>query len=294
MKLAIEEITAEMAQEMLRRTEGTTQRPISQKLVERLTSAIMDNRWQTTHQAIAITDDGIVIDGRHRLTAIWRSGRTVEVWVARGADPSTFLAVDTGRARTPADLLHIAGHANTNVLAAITRNVIAAKRIRGTTLPWWGAANTVRPDEIVSFAERNQPELLNAAAVGTRIARQLGRVGLKTWIGSGAYLIRESTVPADLQNEFFERLGDGEMLAAGSPILALRRFVLLSFNLHNTRITPPVGMGVMIKAFNTWTSGGVTQVSVFRVGIEKFPGVTPWSETPAESRPLPSNSQSHR
>lgn len=293
MRLNVEEITPDMAAEMLRATEGTTQRPISPALTSRLVSAIHDGRWQLTHQPIAVTADGVVIDGRHRLTAIWRSGQAVKLLVARDADPATFLAVDTGRSRTPGDMLHIAGYGNTNALAATVRFVMTAKRLAGTTLPWSSTAGQIRSDEVVAFADLNAAEIHNAMAVGSRAAQRIGRYGLRTWLSASVYLIRESTVPADIQNEFFERLSDGEMLAAGSPILSLRRFIVLSFNMHNTKITPVVGMGVTLKAFNVWVSGGTVQVSMFKPGVERFPGVRPWSavtaETPAESRPLPSS-----
>lgn len=289
MRLSEETITPDAAREWLRNTEGHQQRAISEKAVLRLAAAITEGRWQLTHQPIAITADGVCIDGRHRLSAIVRARRPVRCLVARDADPSTFMAIDTGRGRTPGDILHIAGHTNTAMVAAMVRYVIAATRIRGTQNTWGAVVGPIRHDEILSFADEHRVEIEHACAVGYRIARNLGRYGLRTWLAAVVYIIRESDVPLDVQTEFLDRLSDGANLPPGSPILALRRYVTQSYLQQSNAVRGPVGIGATLKAFNAYVQGRTVNLTVFRLGIERFPGVDRWDparHAPADHLPL--------
>jgi hypothetical protein len=289
MRITEETITPDDARELLRATEGAMQRGLSEAQVNRIAEAIRQNRWETTHQAIAISPEGTILDGRHRLTAIIRANKAVNVWVARGADPKTFLAVDTGRSRTPGDLLHIAGFTNVNALAATARYVMAAKRIKGTNGSWVSAINPIRHDEIVRWVEMNGADLEHALQIGNLISRNLGRFGLRTWISAGAFLIRESNVPEGLQQEFFARFADGANLAPGSSILAFRRYIAQSFLHQANQVKGPVGLALMIKTFNAYIAGANVQLSIFKLGIERFPAVNPWQPAPEpiEHLPLP-------
>lgn len=281
MKIEQVKMQPEQARALLLATEGHEQRPISPALVDRLTAAIEQGRWQMTHQAIAISKHGVIIDGRHRLSAIARANAAVEVMVAYDADPATFRSIDVGRSRTPGDLLHIAGHQNTNQLAAVCRFLMAYEQVAGTTLPWSSAVNHVRADQIIAFADAHRSELHNSMATGGRIARSFGRYGTRTWVSTAVFIIRRSDTSPEIQNEYLERLSDGTNLGPGSPILALRRYITQSFITNATAIKAPVGIAVTIKAYNAWLAGASVQLAQFRLGIEKMPQV---GEAPVSRR----------
>lgn len=105
MKTSIEIITPEMAESML--AMNTINRHRSDKIVSRLAETINRGDWLTTHQGIAIAEDGTLLDGQHRLAAIIRAGRAVRMLVFRGCDRDTFAVLDQGKKRSAADALHI-------------------------------------------------------------------------------------------------------------------------------------------------------------------------------------------
>lgn len=102
MTTAIEKITPAIASKMLE--SNTKNRNMSKLAVTRLAKNMSDGNWKTTHQGIAIDDEGVLIDGQHRLAAIVLSNTTQEMLVTRGMPSNTFKAMDIGRLRSVADL----------------------------------------------------------------------------------------------------------------------------------------------------------------------------------------------
>ncbi|WP_157509211.1 hypothetical protein [Luteipulveratus halotolerans] len=96
MRTTIETITPERATELL--ANNPHNRPLVASRVAALVHALESGQWRLTHQGIALAADGALLDGQHRLTAIVRTGVTVELQVSRMKD-DVFDVIDTGRAR---------------------------------------------------------------------------------------------------------------------------------------------------------------------------------------------------
>ncbi|NBW12652.1 MAG: hypothetical protein EBR82_31975 [Caulobacteraceae bacterium] len=102
MKFSEELITPEIAKQLLEGNEGN--RVLRCATVEFLRLAILRGEWKLSHQGIAIANDGRLIDGQHRLTAIVEANVAVLMMVARDVPPETFQVVDRGVRRTLADV----------------------------------------------------------------------------------------------------------------------------------------------------------------------------------------------
>lgn len=106
-------------------------RPLSGSLVDSITRDILNDRWQVSHQGLALASDGRLLDGQHRLHAIIKANREVRIPVTYNVPPEAFSVIDlNGRPRTIADI------------AALTRGlksgrlcVAAVKVIHGLTDP---------------------------------------------------------------------------------------------------------------------------------------------------------------
>jgi hypothetical protein len=246
--------------------------------LERLTHAITSGQWRETHQAIALSPDGVVIDGQHRLNAIVAANQTVRVLIARDVNPDTFDVIDTGAVRSPYDVLTMAGMTNAAKLAASCRyllvydDVVGSLDSFGTHRPKFSSA------DILALARsdrgRELTSSLNAASV---VALGLGRAGFATWLGVVIQLMRESPVDDGLCLEFVERLRDGANLKVGSPILSLRRYIIGDGGLikANGGERAQMGMGSCIKAFNAWLEGADRTLFSFRTGLERMPAIVP-------------------
>lgn len=99
----IETITPAKAMEYLKRN-GRNRR-MRPGAVRTMAEAIQRGEWMLTHQGIAFSETGDLLDGQHRLTAIVQAGMSVEVAVSRGVPSESFIALDRGNRRSVADVL---------------------------------------------------------------------------------------------------------------------------------------------------------------------------------------------
>jgi hypothetical protein len=72
--------------------------------VSGLASMIKRGEWIPTHQGVAFSKSGKLIDGQHRLEAIVESNTSVEMLVVTGVREDAYKVLDNGIKRTMADL----------------------------------------------------------------------------------------------------------------------------------------------------------------------------------------------
>lgn len=290
MRFEVVQVSAEQAREWLYVASGdVNQRSLSRRRVDRFTHAILGGQWRLTHQAIALAPSGAVLDGQHRLSAVIEAadamasaGKDLRVpfLVAFDSDPESFGVIDTGYARTVGDTLRIAGYQNTNVLSAAIRTVLTYETLAGTTREWRGAANPLTTQDVLDWLDKpGNPDRARAAiSLGGRVATGLGRPGLIS-VMTGAVLIthgagRRSAITSVLAADFFERLVDGAALPTGSPILALRRFLIAEHGYgkldRNTR--RHTALGGTLSALNATALGDAYKPAhMFRAGVDPMP-----------------------
>lgn len=98
-------ITPSMAARWL---EGNTHnRPVNQGHVERLAREIKAGRWRLTHQGIAFSPGGVLLDGQHRLWAIVMADVQVTIRVFFNEPPENVEYLDGGLLRSAADRMSL-------------------------------------------------------------------------------------------------------------------------------------------------------------------------------------------
>lgn len=105
----VREITPAMASEMLGHNEGN--RNISQSKAQYYARLMREGSWKITHQGIAISTDGNIIDGQHRLVAVTFYGKPVQFLVTtlkaidgQGNLTAIGQPIDIGKQRSIADI----------------------------------------------------------------------------------------------------------------------------------------------------------------------------------------------
>lgn len=78
--------------------------------IQRYAAMMRSGQWKLTHQGIAISTRSEVIDGQHRILAVYESGVTIEVLMVRGVSQDAMLVLDSGIIRTDADSIRIADY----------------------------------------------------------------------------------------------------------------------------------------------------------------------------------------
>lgn len=192
-------------------------RTVRPSRVKEYATAMQQGRWLYTADPIRFDEDGKLIDGQHRLMAIVRSGREVEIQVVRGLSRQAQDAVDTGAARTASDALKVRGFKHGPQLAATVPIVnwllkdggFAASYSRDDVVFWVGVHEGLA--DVVDLAQRNR-NLLPCQLAPYAAARYAARV-------------RSDDLEAT-DRFFVEQLVETIGLTSGSPALATRRYLL--------------------------------------------------------------------
>jgi hypothetical protein len=97
-------VTPKMARAWL--TKNHSNRPLRPNTVAGFMNAFQAGEWKVTHQGIAFSLSGRLLDGQHRLTFISElpEGSEVPINVTQGQDEDTFDAIDIGIRRTMSDV----------------------------------------------------------------------------------------------------------------------------------------------------------------------------------------------
>lgn len=118
-EVTTETITPEIASQLLDDMGGN--RLLSDDRVNAYARDMTGGRWVPLSSMIVIDEDGLLIDGQHRLAAVLQSGLDQTFIIRRGAPPSSISVIDSGRGRSAADTLRIEGHSYTALITAAAR-----------------------------------------------------------------------------------------------------------------------------------------------------------------------------
>jgi hypothetical protein len=262
-------VTPERAQAWLDR--GGANRKINKRSVRRLVRAIEVGEWELTGETIKLDKDGRVRDGQHRLTAIIETGKPQQCIVVRGIAESAFDKIDTGKSRSPADVLAIHGHTSVTAKAATARGLILLERYGRYDVAGFGDASPSNA-QILAYVEAH-PEVTDGLHLADRLRIMGDFVG-----GSGLWSIVMTLfwrISPEQAEVFVQSLIEGANLEAGSPILKLRNMYKGSARdwqasgENRERLLANV-----IKAWNAWRRDELVQVISWHNtgrGAEKFP-----------------------
>lgn len=98
-------ITPEIAKEMLETSSGN--RPLRLSHVEKLAAAMKRGEWRLTSQGIGFDTTGSLRDGHHRLTAVIKSGVSINCLIVSGMPNDAYEVTDIGVLRTYSDRLNV-------------------------------------------------------------------------------------------------------------------------------------------------------------------------------------------
>ena len=121
LSVSIETITPDQAESLLKRN-FTSNRKVSLAQVNRLKESIAKDLFYCSSDAIAIDENGYVVNGQHRLTAVATSNKACQFLVVRDFPRDHVKCLDIGKKRTISDRITIDGHPITTANCAIVRN----------------------------------------------------------------------------------------------------------------------------------------------------------------------------
>ena len=206
-------ITPKIAEELLK-LNVNNYRTKSKSTVEKYAKDMLCGLWEANGESIAISKDGVLRNGQHRLAAIVKSGKPVLMYMVFDADPSTIY--DIQHKRTCVQILRAMGYSVSNIVPGVARAVI-----RG-----YIGRSTVGEGKICEYAVKNAECLKKAESVVLERQNQ-GNVGRKVSCATIAYcVLRTGEISESELRDFFKVLNSGKKKGIRkdtSSVMALRK-----------------------------------------------------------------------
>lgn len=122
MKLDIVTMTPQWAEALL--ANNPKNRKPKQGHIAALARDMQRGDWQLNGDAIRVSQEGVLLDGQHRLLACVKSGVAFQTILIRGLSADVRATIDSGAVRTYADRLSMRGVPNASQVAAAGRLVV--------------------------------------------------------------------------------------------------------------------------------------------------------------------------
>lgn len=271
----IMEVSPALAQQWLDESKFDNRR-LDDRMVDRITQDIKKGKWKLDGNAIRFDKKNDLLDGQHRLYSIIRAQKSVLSIVIRGLDTEAKDTIDTGKARTIADLLHFHGHINNSVLGGCCRLLIGYKKHEEDLMSWAQNTGKLRamPTDIIATADGDKDVVLAVqSTISYAYCRQL--------LGGGTlafcyYILRKSAYgDAYVVDTFFSALEKGDNLKADDPILILRNTLSIrdmkAYAIKGSTKMQAYRVALVIKAWNAWRTNKKFQILRWSQGSEAFP-----------------------
>jgi hypothetical protein len=270
------DLTPAAARQILER--NTRNRSLHEDYVRKLAGAMERGEWMVNGEPIQIAEDGVLLNGQHRLNAIVASGVTVPMLVVRGLPSTTQMTMDVGTRRNLSDVLALHGESDTTNLGAMLGMLHRYRN--GDRLDNSGRTAPTATEALARLEE--EPRIKEYLPLGRKVLRVTHmRVSVSALL---AYLF-DGVDPKE-GTRFFETLCNAPAEPQGSPVRALRSILDRSYSERTYRISTYVLTAMTIKAFNAWREGREMALLLFRPGgpsRETFPKILTRAEIEASS-----------
>lgn len=163
---------------------------------------------------------GKLLDGQHRLVALLLAGVTLPMLVVHGLAPETQANMDTGRGRSPRDVLSIEGLDTweASTFGSAVHTILSYER----GLAIYSATKYLNR-EVRDFYLENKPDVESTLHACKGFKRQHTIVPLSRVVALHYIL---SKIDRDATTRFFDQLLSGESLLRSSPVFYLRERML--------------------------------------------------------------------
>ena len=266
-------MTPEMAKEIL--TRETKNRKLRQSRIDAYARDITEGNWKQTGETIKFGIDGRPLDGQHRLSAIVKANKVVPMLCAYDVDDSAFDYIDTGMPRLAADILGMAGVANTSTVVGALRLCVLFERGMFDGSARGGGRKDERRNisnhEVVE-AMAMHPGIHDAVTTYNRLMKDRnGSNGLMMGGSLASFFIYQfSKQNAEKASEFFLALAGRVAPENGSPVFKLRER-LISNRISKAKLPAKDIAAMTIKSWVQFRDGKKANERLGFKSTEEFP-----------------------
>jgi len=277
-EITIESIGPTKAKQLLE-TNIEGQRNIVKAYVEKLAAQMAAGKWLLSNDAIVI-QNGRLINGQHRLTAVILSGVRQIFLVLRLSDDSDLYAVlDSGKSRTVADVLKREEIGYCSRMAALTKLLLEYNKglltplgMKFQKMPTAAEKNydaiLTRP-EIVGYARKNAPELHSIIQTVSKLTDGRNFIN-RTIAGTFMEIARQKRDDGLLERawKYLEAVILGGEVRSGAAYILRER--LIKNATSKAKLPRSYILALFIKGFNFFCRGEEPVQLAIREG-EPFP-----------------------
>jgi hypothetical protein len=254
MKTEVLTVTPAMAASML--VHNTRNRPVNANSLAMFEAMLKRGELQLTHQGVAISESGILLDGQHRLLAIHNTGISAKIMVTTGLPDSVFAVLDTGAKRKASDILSMDGAKNGSSMATAIKLYILYTQI--PNFVWTGKAAVLLSTTTLIDKEFNLDKEAWDLVASVASSYALKAVVVPGPMACLLYLaFRHGQYSMRFLEGFVSQLKVGDNLTVGNPLLAYRNRLIGQSN-----PSPQARLADYIKLFNAYATG--QQLKIFR------------------------------
>lgn len=251
-EVSIETFTPALAAKILN-TVNIQNRNISNTRVETYVRDIKAGNWKFNGDLIRFDTYGTLIDGQHRLSAVVKSGESLDFLVVRGIDPSFKKTIDTGKARTGGDALAIEVGVGSMDSKTISSAITAFNQYKSSNgFGGWGGGSRLTNSEVVNLY-RDKKKLVDSSLSWLKEnANHRGVILPK----SELLFIHMVFSELDLEdaNEFLKKVITGVNLEIGDTELHLRE-ILIETKMKTRKLNRSAVINTIFKCWNAKRRG---------------------------------------
>lgn len=242
-------VTPSIAKELLKTNERN--RALRQDIIDQYAAEMKKGYWNSNSgETIKIDWNGKMHDGQHRLMAIVLSKQSVEIDFALDCDPDSFKVIDSGKKRTPADVLHVLGVKNAfNIASMIRFKTIIINRDYAMKK----RHETVSSSMIVEMYKRRPAYWQDMFAKADFHYRLFNKTITPAFV-SGWYAFLADQYPAYTEVFFNKLCGGIGIQKTDDPIGRLRN-VFIDYKTKHLRMTQTLRCAYFVTAWNLAIKG---------------------------------------
>lgn len=247
------DVTPDIAQSIL--DMGSPNRNVSRIDVAKYAADMAAGNWTNTGEAIKFDQQGMLLDGQHRLSAIVKAGITVPLLFVYDIPRASQDVMDSGRKRSLADQLAMRGQKNCNRLAA---GIKAAFH-----LEVYGKPRANKNDSVVTMLEwfESNLDIVNSIQPVSKALEAPVRYPAGLAI---AMHFTMSKLGQEEANRFWHVLGYGAQDSGVGAIIVLReKMMMVAADIQRGRLTETNHRAAFtVQAWNAWLTG--RDIKIFR------------------------------
>lgn len=253
----IETITPDKAKGFL--LNNKSNRPVSERNLRLLTNEMKRNNFHLTGESIKVAENGMLLDGQHRLLAIVATGKNIDMLVTRGLSNDAFKYIDTGKIRNAADVLGIEGIKNSAAIAAMSQFIIRFER--GV----FSDSVKITNADVSNFVGKHHKSLVESFGYGHNKENKLIPA---TTLASFHFIFKK--INEGQSDDFCWKVAKGENLTKESPIYLLRQKMLQDIR-SSKKMKRIEKIALIVKAWNAYRKKTPMKVLVWNSIKEPFP-----------------------